>query len=75
MILLDCNADVAAGCAERVRREIERDPILFHEAIIDVTATVSVSAYHKGLEPEILVDDVVKKVAQGKQNGKNKLVR
>ena len=75
MILLDCNADVAAGCAERVRREIERAPILFHEAIIDVTATVSVSAYHKGLEPEILVDDVVKKVAQGKQNGKNKLVR
>lgn len=74
-VILDCNPDIAAGIAERIRREIDKESLIYKEAIIDITATIGIASYHKGLIPEALIQDAVRKVEQGKAGGKNKVVR
>ena len=74
-ILLNADEDIAVASAERIRSEIERDPVHYRNgADVFVTVTMGISPYRDGMTIQAMMDDADAKRYWGKQHGKNQVV-
>lgn len=74
-ILLNADEDRAVQVAERIRKDIESDPVNYRdEALVFVTVTMGVSPYRDGMSIQTMMDDADAKLYWGKKHGKNQVV-
>ena len=74
-ILLNADEEKAVAAAERIRADIERDPVNYrNEAEVSVTVTMGVSPYRNGISIQSMMDDADAKLYWGKRHGKNQVV-
>jgi diguanylate cyclase (GGDEF)-like protein len=74
-ILLNTDEERAVAAAERIRADIERDPVNYrNEADVFVTVTMGVAPYRDGMTIQAMMDDADAKLYWGKQHGKNRVV-
>ncbi len=75
LILLNTDEEKAVAAAERIRKDIAKDPIGYRDEVdVSVTVTIGVSAYKNGASIQDLMDDADKKLYYGKHHGKNQVV-
>ena len=75
LVLLNADEERAVAVAERIRHEIEKDPINYRdEAEVHVTVTIGVSSYTVGKSIQEMMDDADAKLYYGKRHGKNQVV-
>ena len=75
LILLNTDEEKAVAAAERIRKDIAKDPINYRGNIeVSVTVTIGVSAYKNGSSIQDLMDDADAKLYYGKRHGKNQVV-
>ncbi|MGI5083957.1 diguanylate cyclase DgcA [Treponema putidum] len=72
VMLSNTPANDAMAIAERIRKSIERNVILYNDKQIKITVSTGVSSYNFDLEPaKSLVDRADKALYESKQNGRN----
>lgn len=75
LILLNTDEERAVAAAERIRKDIAKDPINYRDEVdVSVTVTIGVSAYKNGASIQDLMDDADRKLYYGKHHGKNQVV-
>ena len=74
-ILLNADEEKAVAAAERIRKDIESDPVNYRNDVrVSVTVTMGVSPYRDGMTIQTMMDDADAKLYWGKRNGKNQVV-
>ena len=75
LVLLKTDIEKTIAAAERIRRDIEKDPIVYKKDVtVSVTVTMGISAYSEGSSIKAMMEDADKKLYYGKQHGKNQVV-
>ena len=76
LVVLNADEEKAVAAAERIRRDIESDPVQYRdETNVHVTVTIGVSAYCGGASIQAMMDDADQKLYYGKRHGKNRVIR
>ena len=74
-ILLNADEEKAVAAAERIRKDIYRDPVIYrNKTQVSVTITMGVSPYRDGMTIQAMMDDADAKLYWGKHHGKNQVV-
>ncbi|MCH1625287.1 diguanylate cyclase [Fredinandcohnia quinoae] len=75
VLLLDCPLLRAVEIAERIRRNVEKDPITLNSGKdIKLTISIGVACYQETTnDPNMLIDDADKALYQAKHSGRNKV--
>ena len=75
LILFTADEEKAIAAGERIRRDIERDPVNYrNETEVFVTVTIGIAPYREGASVQALMDDADAKLYWGKRHGKNRVV-
>ncbi len=74
-IIIKANEREAVAAAERIRKDIAKDPINYrNEVRVSITVTMGGSAYHDGVTIREMMDEADLKLYWGKRHGKNRVV-
>ncbi len=75
LVLLMTDLEHSVPVAERIRKEISKDPIVYKKEVeVSVTVTVGVSAFDGEKTLSGMLEDADAKLYCGKRNGKNRVV-
>jgi len=75
LILLVTEKETAKGVAERMRKEIARDPIPYKtDVMVSVTVTIGLASYEEGKSISDMMEEADAKLYYGKRHGKNQVV-
>ncbi|SFG44551.1 GGDEF domain-containing protein [Oribacterium sp. WCC10] len=75
LVLLKTDLERSIPVAERIRREISKDPIVYKKEIkVSVTVTIGVSSYDGERTVAGMIEDADAKLYYGKRHGKNQVV-
>jgi GGDEF domain-containing protein len=64
----------ARGVAERLRRDVEKQVVTYKDNEVQVTVTIGVASYQKGMQLADLFEQADRNLYIGKRNGKNMVV-
>ena len=74
-ILLKANIEQAQSAAERIRKDVANDSVLFkNKTSVSVTVTMGVCEYRDGITIKEMMEEADAKLYWGKKNGKNCVV-
>lgn len=74
LVLVNTDATMAVKIAERIRRGIQNLNIEYKNNIVNVTATIGLVQYEKGMNLKVLFEQADNKMYEGKTGGKNTVV-
>lgn len=74
LVILKTDGMISKKIAERIRKSVEKQRIEYKDLTLNVTVTIGLSEYKKGSTAKSLFESADKKLYEGKQSGKNKVV-
>ena len=74
LVLVHGKPSVVLRVAERLRREVEKQIVVYKDSEIHVTVTIGVANYEKGIQLADLFEQADRNLYIGKRNGKNMVV-
>lgn len=75
LVLLQTDFETAQLVAERIRKDIAKDPVRYREGVsVPVTVTIGLTAFERGKEAHAVLEEADAKLYYGKRHGKNCVV-